>query len=292
MTLSASSVTWRGLTFVGSRGDGSRPWFDTLDGWEELPDIRRESTPRFGNHGSFDSAVWSDERVVVLAGACRSTTERDAQLMSLSGVMTLGSANPEDLTVTHAGRTLTVSARLTRFKAPPGRDWATGRFTWAAEWVCSDPLRYASPVTLTTGYPAPAGGLEYDLYTDGAGVDLGFLEYGASSPTGRLVLVNPGTANVSPVFKITGPVVGGFELIRTGTGDRLRYVGDIPAGSTVTLDSSDATVLMDGIYDRAGNLTIRDWWAIGAESSVEVTFVPTGSFSAASLAVTFSPGWW
>ena len=290
MMLSNTTVIWRGLTFNGRRGGGFT--LSSLEGWEELPPARRDADPRPQGHGRFDAEVFSDERTVTITGSCFSAAERDARLDALGHVMGFRTGGAEPLIVTHAGLTLTAYAKLTRYKPTIGDGWAAGHFPFAVEWVCSDPLRYAAPVTLTTGYPAPAGGLEYDLYTDGAGVDLGFLEYGAPSPTGRLLLVNPGTADVSPVFKITGPVVGGFELIRTGKGDRLRYVGDIPAGSTVTLDSADATVLMDALYDRAGNLTIRDWWAIGAESSVEVTFVPTGSFSAASLAVTFSPGWW
>ena len=272
----ASGVTW---TFSGTKG-----WFDGAP-------AKGGTTDRTQQHGVLAERTWRDARLITVEGHVNAPARRlasDAQrvLASLLAEGTFG-----DFTVNDPDQGVLTSS--VRGEGVPQIDWDSGLdIDFLLTFMAPDPLRYAAPVTLTTGYPAPAGGLEYDLYTDGAGVDLGFLEYGAPSPTGRLVLVNPGTADVSPVFKVTGPVVGGFELIRTGTGDRLRYVGDIPAGSTVTLDSADATVLMDALYDRAGNLTIRDWWAIGAESSVEVTFVPTGPLTAASLAVTFAPGYW
>jgi len=293
--LSASSVTWRGLTFVGSRGDGSRPWFDTIEGWEELPDTRRDSTPRPGNHGSFDSAVWSDERVVVLSGACMSATDRDAQLMALSSVMTLGGSGPEDLTVTHAGRTLTAGARLKRFKAPPGRDWASGRFTWAVEWACPDPLRYSNPVTQTTGFPVQSGGLEYDLYTDGAGVDTGFLEYGIAGASGRVTITNLGNADAWITYTMTGPVPAeGFEVAVVGTGQLHRFQGGIPANSSILVDTATGaeTILMDGVSDRSGQMTRMDPFYVPANSSIELAVTNLGTFTSAVAAFTIRSGSW
>ena len=294
MTLSGSSVTWRGLTFVGSRGDGSRPWFDTLDGWEELPPARRDGQARQSGHGTFDSAVWSDERVVILAGACMSATERDAQLMAISGAMTFESGPTEPLTVTHAGRTLTGNARLTRFKAPPGKDWASGRFTWAAEWVCADPLRYASPVTVSTGFPVQSGGLEFDLYTDST-TDTGFLEYGVAGATGRILPTNTGNAAAWPVYEITGPIPDeGFEIRAVGSGGVIRFEGSIPSGSTLLIDSAQGaeTALMDGVSDRSGQVTQLDPMPIPSNGSLELAFINLGAISAAQLTASFSPGSW
>src|SRR5690606_9897811 len=110
----------------------------------------------------------------------------------------------EPLTITHAGRTLTTPARLTRYK-PTMDNWGAGIFGWAAEWVCSDPFRYAAPVVESTGFAQMLGGLEYDLFTDGTD-DTGVLEYGdPGTETGMVDVTNAGTADAWPVFTVTGP---------------------------------------------------------------------------------------
>ena len=155
-----------------------------------------------------------------------------------------------------------------------------------------DPMRYGAPVSIATGFPVLAGGLEYDLYTDGT-TDTGVLEYGAASATGRMVVVNAGNADVWPQFEILGPVPGeGFEILRVGTGDRLHYVGDVSAGSRLVIDSASGVVAIDGYADRSGLLTVRDWFPVPAKGSVEIAFVPLGSFSTATLTATVSPGFW
>lgn len=290
MDLSNSTVTWRGITFSGVQGT---PFgLGTLDGWDELPPDRRESTPRPQAHGTFDEPVWSDERTVMLTGGCNSPAERDALHAQLGAAMTFSGRGSAELVIDHAGRTLTAFAQLVRFKAPMGENWARGYFTYAAQWVCSDPLRYGAPVSVSTGFPVLAGGLEYDLYTDGT-TDTGFLEYGAASATGRLLVANPGNEDAWPQFEMTGPVpVEGVEIVRVGTGERLRFEGGVSTGSVLVLDSASGAVVIDGYADRSGLLTIRDWTSVPAGGSAEFEFVPLGSFSAAMLVATVSPGWW
>jgi len=221
-----------------------------------------------------------------------SASERDAQLMAISGVMTFESGAPESLTITHAGRTLTGNARLTRFKAPPGKDWASGRFTWAAEWVCSDPLRYASPVTIATGFPVAGGGLHFPLFTNRS-IRINALSFGARSTTGRVLLTNDGNAAAWPTYAVTGPIPSqGFEIVAVGSGKRIRFVGAVPAGSTLLIDSAAATVLLDGMSDRSGQVVALDPISIPAGAALELAFIPLGSTSSAQLSASISPGWW
>ena len=294
MNLSSTTVTWRGLTFYGRRGLGPFT-FSELDGWEELPPARHDgSDVRPQAHGRFDAPVWADERTVTLTGFCSSATQRDAVLAQLGDVMTWPSGRglAEDLVITQAGRTLTGNARLTRYKATLGRGWAVGYFPYAVQWVCSDPMRYGAPVPVTTGFPQLVGGLEYDLYTDGT-LDTGFLEYGAASTTGRIVVANPGNADAWAQYEILGPVpVEGFDILRVGTGDRLRFAGGVSAGSRLVIDSATGVVVIDGYADRSGLLTVRDWFPVPAKGSVEIAFVPLGAYSTAQLTATVSPGFW
>ena len=294
MNLSSTTVTWRGLTFYGGGGLGAFV-VSELDGWEELPPARPDgSAVRPQAHGRFDVPVWADERTVTLTGFCASDSARDSVLAMLGDAMTWpsGRGSTEELKVDHAGRVLTGFARLTRYKATIGTGWGVGYFPFVVQWVCPDPMRYGAPVSTVTGFPVLAGGLEYDLFTDGT-LDTGFLEFGAASATGRMVVANPGNADVWPQYEILGPVpVEGFEILRVGTGDRLRFVGGVSAGSRLVLDSATGEVVIDGYADRSGLLTVRDWFPVPAKGSVEIAFVPLGAFSTAQLTATVSPGFW
>jgi hypothetical protein len=289
--LSGTNLTWRGLTIGGTRL--SRHWMSSLEGWEDLPGTRHDSMARPSGHGAFGAPVWSDERVVVVTGGCSTPAERDDLLRELQSVMTLtGSALPEDLTIEHAGRTLTAGATLTRFR-PSMAYWSSGHFGWAAEWVCSDPLRYGDPLALSTGFAVAQGGLEYDLYTDGAGTDLGWLDYGEASATGRVALYNPGTADVPVTIQVDGPIPGeGFDVIQVGAGRRLTFTGPVAVGSSLVLDGATGAVVIDGTADRAGQLTWRDWPIVPAGGSIELLFSPRGSRSEAVMTAVMRPGWW
>jgi hypothetical protein len=291
MDLAQSTITWRDLTLYGTKGPG-RLTFATLDGWEDLPDPRQpDALPRPQAHGWFDSSVFSDERHVLASGRCFSLEARDAVLVELQASFNFNATDELPLTITHAGRTLTAGARLLRFKPTP-LTWGLGYFGWAAEWVCSDPLRYGAPVPVNTGFPVLAGGLEYDLFTDGT-TDTGVLEFGASSATGRLVVVNDGNEDAWPQFEVTGPVPAeGLEVVRVGTGERLRFEGGVSPGSVLVLDSATGLVVIDGYADRSGLLTIRDWSPVAPGGSAEFEFVPLGAFSAATLTASLMPGFW
>jgi len=289
MDLTGSVIVWRDITLYG-RADLGRFSFATLDGWEDLPDPRQDSTERPQAHGRFDAPVFGNERHVLVSGRCSTPAERDVMLIELQASFNFHAPDELPLTITQAGRTLTAFARLLRFK-PVSPDWGAGFIGWAAEWVCSDPIRYGAPAPVTTGFPVLAGGLEFDLFTDGT-TDTGVLEFGAASTTGRLIVANPGNEDVWPQFEITGPIDAGIEVVKVGTGERLRFEGGVSTGSVLVLDSATGLVVIDGYADRSGLLTIRDWSSVPPGGSAEFEFVPLGAFSTAQLTATVSPGFW
>jgi len=290
MDLTGSVIVWRDLTLYG-RADLGRFSFATLDGWEDLPDPRQDSLERPQQHGRFDAPVFGNERHVLVSGRCSSPAERDAMLIELQASFNFHASDELPLTITQAGRTLTAYARLLRFK-PVSPDWGAGFIGWAAEWVCSDPIRYGQPVPVSTGFPVLAGGLEFDLFTDGT-TDTGFLEFGAVSATGRLVVTNDGNEDASPQFEIAGPLPAeGMEIVTVGTGARDRFEGGVSVGSVLLIDTGTGLVMIDGYADRSGLLTVRDLAPIPPGGSSEFEFVPLGAFSAATLTATVSPGFW
>lgn len=293
--LSCTSVTWRGLTLSGA--DDARFALSSLRGWEGLPGARRESPARPYGHGRFDGPVWADERIVTAGGACHSSTERDVMLAELGAVMTWGEGPglAEDLVVEHGGRTLTAQARLTAYEPDVDSTWSLGRFPFAIEWRCPDPLRYGAYTSAPTTFPTRVGGLRFPLYSNGGGVNVGALDYGPRSEAGRATLTNEGTAASSPQFAVTGPIdPSGFEIVTVGTGARLVYAGAVPSGSTLVIDASSGAVLMDGESDRADLLTWRDWWSVPPGGSVEFAFIRLGSDVGGTPSLTASarPAFW
>lgn len=291
MDLAGTSLMWRGLTVTGSHS--SRHQLLSLDGWEDLPLVRDVSARRPDGHGRFSGAHWAEERIVVVTGSHVVLDQRDQILAELHDVMALtGSALSEPLTIEHAGRSLTADAQLTRFQIRNTAAWGTGHFTWAAEWRCPDPLRYGEVVSATTGFPVAVGGLEYPLYTDGTDTT-GWLDYGEASTTGRVTLTNPGTADTWPQFQIAGPVpAAGFDIVAVGSGRRLRFEGAVPSGSALVLDAATGTAVIDGVADRGGLLTWRDWTPVPARGSAEFAFIPLGASSAAVLTASARPAYW
>lgn len=293
-TLTATSLTWRGTTFDG--GQSGRLGLSEVEGWEELPPQRRVRIKRPSQHGTMGFAPTSEDRTIRAAGQCSSPAERDALLIELGALFTYASPDgrAEDLTIEKAGRALSVRAYLTRYQAIVTSElWSMGMFRWQAEWVADDPLRYGPRISAPTSFPVAVGGLRWPLYSNGAGVNVGALDYGPVSTTGRLLLANPGTAAAAIQHEVVGPVdAAGFEIIEIGGSGRLVYEGPVPAGSTLLLDGGNGAVLMDGYADRGDVLTSRVWPVAARKSSVELFFRPRGSTSAATLTSSLAPAYW
>lgn len=292
--LSSVTVEWGALTLHGRRDDGDLS-LASLTGWEELPPIRTDGRPRPNAHGLFPGRVLATARQVVVSGFCATPARRDEFLTMLQSSLSLpGNPSTEaDLSVTAAGRTLTASAQLVGFAPTLDGLWGAGLFGWSARWLCADPFRYAAQVTGSTALPVQAGGLEYDLYTDGAGVGVGWLVFGDAGTSGKVSLANAGTAESRPVFTVSGTLPDGFELTETYTGNRLTYEGPLTAaGDAVTLDSSTGRVRL-GSADRGGLLTRGEWWGVPAGGDREVLFSTLGPYSAdALLSVSYRPTYW
>lgn len=292
-----TSVSVGDVTFTNNpramRSDGSLWLFDTLDGWHDGPPVKGSTTDRPAAHGVFGERVWRGARMVSVRGSVLCVSRAQASRVQMTLAALLAEGHLADLTVSDVDQgDLTATVRLA---TDPSINWdrVSTVVDYDLRFLAPDPLRYGAPVSVSTSFPELVGGLEYDLYTDGAGADLGYLDYGAASTTGRVALSNPGTADSWPQFEVTGPVSSaGFEIATVGTDARLVFAGGVPAGSRLVLDSATGAVLIDGQADRAGLLTFRDWAPIPAGGSVEYAFIPRGPSSDASLSVSVRPAFW
>lgn len=276
-----TTLTWRDLAI----GAGTDYRILSLEGWEEDPPSRYDKQPRARAHGAHPSPVWADERIVTVEGWCWSTTERDRLLARLRRATGLSVPGEQPLAIAAAGRTLTAGAQLIRAVPSLLRgQWGVGRFGWLLQWRCPDPLRYGTPVTLSTGLPTSGGGLTYPLTYP--------LNYGQLGDTGQLILDNPGTADAPILFAVTGALPEGYEI--SAAGDRLRYPVPVPAGQVLELDTATGTVLVEGTASRRGNLTDADWLTIPAGGSLTVQFTSLGGVydPAARLTATWAETHW
>jgi hypothetical protein len=278
VTMGPTSLSWRGLLLA--TGQTATYRILTLEGWEELPPARYDKTPRSNAHGAHRSKVWADERIVTVTGFCWSAADRDQLLADMQAGLVFGSGDDgEPLTVTAAGRTLTATAQLltARHMLIKG-EWGIGRFGWAVQWRCPDPLRYGPTHSLSTSLPQPGGGLDYNLYKTG------MLDYGTPGDTGRITLDNPGTADAPIRFAVLGPHDVGFEL--SAEGRRLTYGAPVPAGQALDIDTADGTVLVEGTSSRRSNLIVADWLYVPAQDSLTVQYTSLGATADPAAVVT------
>lgn len=291
MTLTETTVSWRGTTLYGAPGAGRDFVISTLDGWEELPPSSRQQSKRPIAHGMLGSAPSAEGRVIRVAGLCRSPSERDAHLAELGRLFAYAASDaaPEDLTIDHAGLVLTAQVYVARYRAPMDL-WGAGKFRWAAEFEADDPLRYGPVSEEPTGFAQDAGGLEFDLFTDGTD-DVGVLEFGdLGSLDGLVTLLNPGNSETYPQYLVDGPVPDeGFELVSDGSVVRFAY--GVPAGSTLTVDSGTGTAFL-GSADYSEHLTVRDWWPVPAAGSRVVLFRSLGGATSALMTARVRPAYW
>lgn len=290
-SLSVGGFTF-GIPSVIDAG-GSRWTLMSIDGWDDSGSgVRRPSLDRPQQHGVFGERGWRTGRSMAFGGLieCPSRTVAAGVTAALAALLADGS--DADLTVADVDEpTMTATVGLA---SKPTIDWPSGKTVECAfELWAPDPLRYADPVSVATTFPTLVGGLEYDLYTDGAGADLGYLDYGLASGTGRVVVTNTGTAASPVTCQVDGEVDAlGFDVALVGTDKRLRFVGPVSAGSSLVLDGATGNVLIDGTADRAGQLTYRDWPVIPAGGSLELAFIPLGANLGARLTAVVRPGSW
>lgn len=118
----------------------------------------------------------------------------------------------------------------------------------------------------------------------------GILDFGVGGSLGAITFDNIGTADVAPLFKITG-YTPYFTITEVETGRRVSYEHAVPYGQTLWLNSADGTVMMEGISNRSGGLSNTEWPTIPGSSSRTYLFEsPEGRNALMTLEV--APAWW
>lgn len=278
-----------GLLVFDGEGIGDR-FYTSFKGWKGSPPMRADATDRPNSDGAFGSVKnYRSARVMTFVGGQFGDSEAAAETLNDEFAAIQSDGAPlliqveTDRGIRSVIATLSGSAEVDEVIDPPGAQVT-------AQFIAYDPVKYGPAIPYPTGLASGGGGLEYPLYSGGAG---GTLYYGALGNLGRVTVVNNGTADVWPSFVVTGQLDNGFYLQCLETGDILRYDRVVPAGSTVTLDSRTGEVLIDGVSDGSTYLTSDGWFPIPRKSFATIQFnAIAGSSGTPTMTVTSSDGFW
>jgi hypothetical protein len=161
------------------------------------------------------------------------------------------------------------------------RGWALCRAAFRA----LDPRVYSGVEhTETLGLPLSSGGLTVPLTVPFA-ITGGVL-------SGSLTLSNAGTTDTGLTLRIDGPVSEPTVALRPSGGDTqtLRYLDDLGAGESLTIDTRARTAYVNGGVSRRGRV-VGDWFLLPPGDS-EVFFGAAAYDASAQLTVLWRDSWY
>lgn len=257
------------LEFSGRGGSGSRWYFRRLKDWVSLSDSKSEVIERPQQHGAF--GIGEDFRsslTVSFDGLYKGASRLDALqkrdmlkgLAAAQGSMRM-SLDDED---GRWGREVS----LRRIDIEDIRNQRV--LTFQVYVVATDPRLYGEVVSVSTGLPVTGGGLTWPITYP--------ITWGAGGSSGRVLVVNGGTADTSPLLEVTGGLSEGFTIDEVGTGRQVRFDRLIPLGSTIYMDPRTGTAYIDAPgNDVGGFLTRTEWPTVPRQGQTILQFNKLGT---------------
>ncbi|MFF5495770.1 phage distal tail protein [Streptomyces aquilus] len=143
--------------------------------------------------------------------------------------------------------------------------------------------------------PVPVGTSSLRISTT-AGVLAWPLDFGTPGSTGRMSVVNVGTAETHPVVEFRGPVTAP-SLTNITTGDVLEYDLPLAAGDVLVVDTQAGTVVLNGTASRlytASNRSVPEQTFTLPPGTTPLMFraAPGSNNPAASVAVRYRAAYW
>lgn len=284
-----SSFTIGGLA-IGANGESDNGFFyNNLKDWYDVNQDQLDADSRPGQDGSFaPDESYSSQATPTLEGVFSGETVADAvrAKMTLRAMKNRG----ERVEAVFDDHGFVTRRSVFIMNVSPAHSASRPGFKWAIDMLAPDPALYGPQMVAGPVGPLSRGegGLRFDEYTDrpattGVGPGLVFPEtYGTLGSTGRLSIVNEGSADTYSVFTFIGGSSGGFELTQISTGRVVSVVREIPEGAAVRVDMRTGRVTIDGTAnDISGSVRSDDWWstAPGTIDQVQLGIlgVPYGS---------------
>ncbi|MFF6904520.1 phage tail domain-containing protein [Streptomyces sp. NPDC012389] len=241
-------IQWGDLEF----GPGGRYHVTSIEGIDDMPDIRSEDMERPGQHGDYTGPDYTGPRVIQIGLGLRADSPDELRDLTLAlRAATQPQRQPEALRL--LDQDTLVYGKIRRRSIPYDAEylWRTG--SAALELYCADPYLYGleERAAATTAY-SPAAGRTYPLVYSGGG-----RTYGSAGQSGRIAAVNAGSSPAYPVLRIDGPVANP-SVEQTTNGAGLTFDATLGEGEYLLIDTRTRAVLYMGTSPR------RNWLRSGA----------------------------
>lgn len=255
-------IAWAGF----GAGEGGEFQVEKLTGWLGLTDPSGSSRAN---------------RTVMATGWCSGADDALARFMAQTAPN-----GTYELTIAHAGRTLSVDADVLR--AAPTLDWETydgGFFEWSVQWGCDGHLLYGAPVTVLSMLAQPGTGLALPTSLPAS--------FPANPVGGSFSTVNDGTATAPAVYTLRGPMTQPGVLLNAGTTTQrmVQYNLSLGADDFLTIDTKEGAFL-NGEYrpSTGGSDIVGDLGLAPGSNTVQALGTP--SAGSPYISVTFRPAYW
>lgn len=281
-----------GFTFNAVDDDGLKWTLDKVDGWHDGPSVDVEQTQRIVSHGQFAQSGRRGGRQIIWSGSIQAphddhgllanAAERLATFLADGGFGTF-----EFIDANLGSRWTTVQLLDTPDLSLDTDDLS---LAYQISVLASSPYKYGVESTASTGFAAaPSGtGLVFPLFAPD-----GELDFGALADVGQASVTNYGTASAPVTFTITGPTPeAGFVITDTTSGERIEFLGQVPAGSVLVINSANGSIVIDGTADRLGDALVDSWFSVPAGETRTYLFEPNGSATASTLTVSAVSAYW
>lgn len=262
--------------------------FDDVDGWHDGPSVSVDSTDRSVSHGQFGQSGRRGGRTITVTGNVVAPDRAVAGDAAdrLGSLLADGGFSRFDFYDADQGWRWA----MVQLAGTPDLAWDTEtHIRFQLQFFAPDAYRYGQTSTASVGFAAASGsGMVFPLFNPS-----GFLSFGAPPESGVVAVQNPGRADASPLFTISGPSPeGGFAIVDLSTGKRISFLGVIPDGSTLTINAATGSVLLEGVADRLGDAVVEAWPVVRAQSSSSFLFEPLGSATSAQLSASVVASYW
>lgn len=281
------TTTLNGLTF--GAGTSIR-WAGWPTGLLDTPDIRVGDVPRSQQHGVYSGQDWLGARHVVfdlvVVGVNRADGE--SQVTALAQAFQPSAVDvPLDVRLFGSPSEYRLFGRPRGIQVQPDRRGLSGVWRARAEFMCSDPRRFATTLsTATTGLPTGAGGL---VFAAAAPFVFGSSGSGSTMSCFNGIGVVPATFEVPWVASFTGPLVApAITLVGPGTQLNLASA-NLAAGDVLVLDSRQHTVMLNGVASRYFWLTGASRWFDLQPGANSINL--SGASGGGNVTTTWRSGW-
>lgn len=264
-------------------------------GWFEPVEERLFDSDKPADHGTYSAPNLDSSRVITLTGYAKApdlitadrARNRFSALCKRGHLFQLLVEEP-------------VVDKTAQVKRAGGnvRNTRPHQFDFQLILVAPDPRKYSAVLhskSTRLAQDAP-GGIQWNGAAGSTGVQwggpagtTGLVYQTGAGETGVMQLTNAGTADTPIAFTITGPVTNPI-IVRTDTGQTIRWNGTVPTGSILQIDTGTGAVLLNSGNQRP-LLTRADFFTIPAQSVIDVAFQAPAPSPTAELTAVWADAW-